>query len=68
MSWLKGNSTAVVTGAAGGIGLESAKRFVAAGMNVVLVDVKEEQLTQAASDLSGSSGKVITKVCDVSNP
>ncbi len=44
MNWLNENNTAVVTGAAGGIGLESAKRFAAAGMNVVLVDVKEEQL------------------------
>ncbi|MEL6666436.1 MAG: SDR family NAD(P)-dependent oxidoreductase [Pseudomonadota bacterium] len=68
MNWLKENNTAVVTGAAGGIGLESAKRFAEAGMNVVLVDVKEEQLAQAASALSGSSGRVITKVCDVSNP
>ena len=68
MNWLKENNTAVVTGAAGGIGLESAKRFAAAGMNVVLIDVKEEQLAQAASELSGSSGKVLTKVCDVSDP
>ena len=68
MNWLKENNTAVVTGAAGGIGLESAKRFAAAGMNVVLIDVKEEQLAQAASELSDSSGKVLTKVCDVSDP
>ena len=68
MNWLKENNTAVVTGAAGGIGLESAKRFAAAGMNVVLIDVKEEQLAQTASELSDSSGKVLTKVCDVSDP
>lgn len=68
MNWLKENNTAVVTGAAGGIGLESAKRFAAAGMNVVLVDVKEDQLAQAASDLSGASGKIITRACDVSDP
>ncbi|GAB5455859.1 MAG: SDR family NAD(P)-dependent oxidoreductase [Henriciella sp.] len=68
MNWLKENNTAVVTGGAGGIGLESAKRFAAAGMNVVLVDVKEDQLAQAASDLSGASGKIITRACDVSDP
>ncbi|MHA7858131.1 MAG: SDR family NAD(P)-dependent oxidoreductase [Henriciella sp.] len=68
MNWLKQGHTAVVTGAAGGIGLESAKRFAAAGMNVVLVDVKEEQLAEAKAALSGGAGKIIAKVCDVSDP
>ena len=68
MNWLKEGYTAVVTGAAGGIGLESAKRFAAAGMNVVLVDVKEEQLAEANAALSGGAGKIIAKVCDVSDP
>ncbi len=66
MKWLKSGNTAVVTGGAGGIGLESAKRFSAAGMNVVLVDLKEAALEQAVSTLSGGSGKVVGKVCDVS--
>ncbi|MEM7460857.1 MAG: SDR family NAD(P)-dependent oxidoreductase, partial [Pseudomonadota bacterium] len=44
MNWLKSGNTAVVTGAAGGIGLEAAGRFAAAGMNVVLVDRKEDAL------------------------
>ncbi len=68
MNWLKQGHTAVVTGAAGGIGLESAKRFAAAGMNVVLVDVKEAQLAEAKAALSGGAGKIIAKVCDVSDP
>ena len=68
MNWLKQGHTAVVTGAAGGIGLESAKRFAAAGMNVVLVDVEEEQLAEAKAALSGGAGKIIAKVCDVSDP
>lgn len=68
MNWLKQGHTAVVTGAAGGIGLESAKRFAAAGMNVVLVDVKEEQLAEAKAALSGGAGTIIAKVCDVSDP
>ncbi|MEO1662504.1 MAG: SDR family NAD(P)-dependent oxidoreductase [Pseudomonadota bacterium] len=67
MNWLKAGNTAVVTGGAGGIGLESAKRFAAAGMNVVLVDLKAEALNAAVSALSGSGGKVVGKVCDVSN-
>lgn len=68
MNWLKEGHTAVVTGAAGGIGFESAKRFAAAGMNVVLVDVKEEQLAKAKAALSVGAGKIIAKVCDVSDP
>ncbi|MEL7041393.1 MAG: SDR family NAD(P)-dependent oxidoreductase [Pseudomonadota bacterium] len=68
MKWMKAGNTAVVTGAAGGIGLEAAKRFAAAGMNTVLVDVKEDALAQAAASVLGRGGRVVTKVCDVSNP
>lgn len=68
MTWLKKGNTAVVTGAAGGIGLESARRFAAAGMNVVLVDLKEDALKNAEKELSGSTGIVVAKTCDVSDP
>lgn len=68
MNWLKAGHTAVVTGGAGGIGLESARRYAKAGMNVVLVDMKEDALESAVSDLSGHGGKILSKVCDVSDP
>ena len=42
---------AVITGGASGIGLASAHRLGAAGMRVVLADIAEEQLEQAASEL-----------------
>ncbi|MEO1305476.1 MAG: SDR family NAD(P)-dependent oxidoreductase [Pseudomonadota bacterium] len=67
MNWMTAGNTAVVTGAAGGIGLEAAKRFAAADMNVVLVDVKADLLEDAAAQLSGGAGTVKTKVCDVSD-
>ena len=67
MNWMKAGNTAVFTGAAGGIGLESAKRFAAAGMNVVLVDMKADALKEAEAALAGGGGTVISKVCDVSD-
>lgn len=67
MKWMKAGNTAVVTGGAGGIGLESATRFAAAGMNVVLVDMKADALKEAEAALSGGGGTVIGKLCDVSD-
>jgi len=67
MKGLKAGNTAVITGSAGGIGLEAAHRFANAGMNVVLVDVKEDALGAAQSALSGRGGTILTAVCDVSD-
>src|ERR1044071_3867907 len=43
---------AVITGGASGIGLAAARKFAAAGMKVVLADVKGEALDRAASAIS----------------
>lgn len=58
--------TAVITGGANGIGLATAQRLVAAGLNVALIDRDEEALAAATETLSGG-GKVISHSCDVSD-
>jgi len=54
--------TALVTGAARGIGLELARFFVAAGATVFMADLDEAELTSAASEAGGHP-----IVCDVAN-
>lgn len=65
---------AIITGGAGGIGLETAIQFALEGANVLISDINEdglkkalEQITANAGDVIKSSGtKVEYKVCDVS--
>lgn len=67
--WLSAGNTAVITGGGGGIGLECARRYAAADMNVVLVDINEEKLTEAQNEISSlqDKAKTITAICDVSD-
>lgn len=61
---LKGK-VAIVTGAARGLGLGCAKRFVQEGAAVALVDVELQAGEAAAAQLRAEGGKAIFARCDV---
>ncbi|TFH27902.1 MAG: SDR family NAD(P)-dependent oxidoreductase [Myxococcales bacterium] len=58
--------TAVVTGAASGIGFALAERFASEGMRVVLADVEEAALQAAVKRITGTGASAIGVVTDVS--
>jgi NAD(P)-dependent dehydrogenase (short-subunit alcohol dehydrogenase family) len=58
--------TAVITGAASGFGLELARLAAARGMNLVLCDVQQAALDQAASEMRTSGVQVLAQRVDVS--
>ena len=57
--------TAVITGAASGFGLETARLAAQKGMNVVLADVLEEPLAAAAKEIEALGAQVLPFRCDV---
>jgi all-trans-retinol dehydrogenase (NAD+) len=57
--------TAVVTGGAAGIGLETCRRLVKAGCVVTLWDVNAAALARARKELSRGGVKVFAYTCDV---
>ena len=59
--------TAVITGAASGIGRAVAERAASEGMKVVLADIEERPLQEAARSLSDAGASVVAVVTDVSD-
>lgn len=63
------NKVAIVTGAAGGIGLAIAQRLLRDGASVVLADLDEQRLAAAAAQLGTETdpARVASSRCDVSS-
>lgn len=57
------NKTALITGGAGSIGLNTAQKFLEQGARVILVDLKEDALKEAVSSLNNENVSYI--VADV---
>ncbi|QLC22281.1 SDR family NAD(P)-dependent oxidoreductase [Parasphingopyxis sp. CP4] len=67
--WKSAGNTAVITGGASGIGLEFARRYASAGMNVAIADRNSEALDAARDELiaiAGNDERIMAQLCDVS--
>jgi NAD(P)-dependent dehydrogenase (short-subunit alcohol dehydrogenase family) len=61
------NKVALVTGAASGLGLATAKAFAESGATVVLADWNEKDAQSAAKELANKGHKTLAVRCDVSD-
>ena len=61
------SKTAVLTGAGSGFGLECARIGARLGMNLVLVDVQQDALDAATSEMQAAGAQVLPFKLDVSN-
>jgi len=61
------NKVALVTGAASGMGLATARAFAEAGAAVVLADYRQDQVDIEATKLTSAGYKAIALGCDVSD-
>ena len=61
------NQVALVTGAASGLGLATARDFAESGASVVLADFNEKAVRKAAGELAVKGHKTLAIHCDVSD-
>jgi NAD(P)-dependent dehydrogenase (short-subunit alcohol dehydrogenase family) len=61
------NKVGLVTGAASGLGLATARAFAESGAAVVLADWNEQEMQAAAKELAGKGHKTLAIRCDVSD-
>ncbi len=59
--------SAVISGAAGDIALETAKILKEEGVRLLLTDLDEDELKQAAEQLGGESDRLVTVIADLSS-
>ena len=67
MNFSFANQVALVTGAASGMGLATARAFAEAGAAVALADVQENAVRSAAEQLIAVGHKAIALRCNVAN-
>jgi len=60
--------TAIITGAAGGIGRATALRFAGEGAALVLADLNQEQGQELVREISAAGGRAIFERADVTRP
>ena len=61
MTWLGlRNKTAIVTGAASGIGAAISKALIAEGCHVLMADVQEEQLYKVAENVKIDTKRIVS--------
>ena len=67
--WLGlGGKRAVITGAAGGMGRAIARSFIAAGVDVALLDRDAEGCAALAGQIAAEGGRAVALGCDIADP
>jgi 2-deoxy-D-gluconate 3-dehydrogenase len=61
------DTVSIVTGGAGGLGLETASALGQLGSKIAIIDLNEDMLKKAASELEASGIEVLPIVCDITS-
>lgn len=61
------NKTAIVTGAASGMGKAIAELFASEGANVIVADLKQNEIDVVVNSITKNGGKAIGIICNVAN-